>query len=140
MHPSPVRPAHFPLNLPPLSSAHSWTTQSLRVVSHTEIPFDGRPTGFDGFKSTLSLTGGSSRVKRSGGSCCMTLIPTSRNTCATDPEHCQWRIGFWDTYSVVSEKGQRVVYVMFSEGRDFLARARQGYVCIHLSSAVTFYP
>jgi hypothetical protein len=46
-------------------------------------------------------------------------------------EHCQWQIGFWDAYSVVSGEGQTVVYVILSLNEEHNLVARQWYVCIH---------
>jgi hypothetical protein len=43
-------------------------------------------------------------------------------------EHCRWQIGFRDKYSVVSEEGQWIVYVILSE--EYNPHARW-YVCIH---------
>ena len=52
-------------------------------------------------------------------------------------EHCQWQIGYWDKYSVVSEEGQCVVYVILSEEHN---SPRQWYVCFHLLLIGSFYP
>ena len=97
---------------------HLWTTQSLRAVSHVEIPFDGKPT--ESINNT-SLIGGRwfivCQLKQR-----IVLYDTNADVEACVPqilweqeEHCQRRIHFWDKSSLVSEEGQWVVYVILSE-------------------------
>ena len=45
-------------------------------------------------------------------------------------EHCRWTGFRWDKYSMVSEEGQWVVYVILCDDRNPLADAPEWYVCI----------
>jgi hypothetical protein len=109
--------------------AQSWTTQCLRVVSHVDIPFDGMPTTFT--SNNIDLIGGRwllvCQSKRR-----IVLYDTNADAKTRVPqilwEH-EEHIGSWDKYSMVSEAGQLVVYVILSEEHNPLAR--QWYVCIH---------
>ena len=94
--------------------AQSWTTQPVQAVSRVEIPFDGEP-------NDTSLIGGRWLIvcqsKRR-----IVLYDTDADVETHVPqilweqeEHCQWQIRSWDSYSLVSEEGQWVVYVILQE-------------------------
>ena len=109
-------------------------------MSHAEIPFKGKPSGFG---CHLNLIDGQWLIvcqsKRR-----FVLYDTNADGETHVPqivweqeEHCQWQIGYWDKYSVVSEEGQCVVYVILSEEHN---SPRQWYVCFHLLLIGSFYP
>ena len=119
--------------------AQSWTTQCLRAVSHVEIPLDGMPTKF--ITNNIDLIDGrwliACQSKRR-----IVLYDTDADAKTRVPqilwEH-ETHIGWWDKYSVVSEEGQLVVYVILSEEPEQHPLAQQWYVCIHHFVIVRFF-